>query len=239
MGGRRTSTGIDRLARTIEQNGLAASVYDYLSWRNAADEAIRQYQQAGTTAVIVIGHSAGGDAAIRFAQLLNAAGLPVRLLVTFDPTRVAPRIPGNVERYLNVYQSWNFIGGGDPSPASNFHGDFASIDLKDWNVLHVNVPKISGLQAAVAAKIVQVASTPSLNDPSAVPIEYAIPRNEPIELWDSGLPVRAQDGDTVSSIAAKYSVPVWVIAEVNRISPSTSLDSGKSLIIPHHVQGGT
>jgi LysM repeat protein len=230
---------MDRLARTIEQNGLAAVVYDYLSWRSAADEAIRQYQQASSAAVIVIGHSAGGDAAIHFAQSLNEAGLPVRLLVTFDPTRFASRIPGNVERYLNVYESWNFIGGGDPSPASDFHGDFASIDLKDWNVLHVNVPKISGLQAAVAAKIVQVASAPSLNGPSAVPIEYAIPRSERIELWDSGLSVRAQRGDTVSSIAAEYSVPVSAIAEINRISPSAPLDSGKSLIIPHNFQGGT
>jgi hypothetical protein len=57
---------------------------------------------------------------------------------------------------------------------------------------------------------------------------------------DSGLPVRAQDGDTVSSISAKYSVPVWVIAEINRIRPSALLDSGKiRIIIPHNVQGGT
>jgi hypothetical protein len=39
-----------------------------------------------------------------FAEYLNAADIPVNLLVTYDPTRAAHNVPPNVGRYINVYQ---------------------------------------------------------------------------------------------------------------------------------------
>jgi pimeloyl-ACP methyl ester carboxylesterase len=239
MGGRWTSTEMDRLAENIEQTGVSAEVYEYVIWRDAADAAIRRYQSEDRkSAIIVIGHSAGGDAAIRFAQRLEDAGVPVHLLVTFDPTRAAPQVPGNVARFINIYESWNLIGGGDPSRAADFHGQFASIDFKSWNVLHVNVPKISGLQAAVVAKAYQAAFDPLRSDQSAVPIEYSIPRAERIELWDSGIPILTEQGETVSSIATKYSVPVWAIAQINSVDPSVALSANQRLIVPRYLGGG-
>ena len=142
-------------------------------------------------------------------------------------------------RFINVYESANFLGGGNPSPAHDFHGAFASVDLKDWNVAHLEVPKISSLQTAVAAKVAEMAVGPILADPSALPIAYAIPRAEPIELWDSGVAVRATEGDTASSVAAKYAVPVWAIAEINRINPSATLTDNQRLVVPHNLNGGT
>ena len=62
--------------------------------------------------ITLIGHSAGGDAAIVFAEYLNVADIPVSLLVTYDPTRFAHSVPPNVERYVNLYQSSNILGGG-------------------------------------------------------------------------------------------------------------------------------
>jgi pimeloyl-ACP methyl ester carboxylesterase len=231
---------MDRLAKNIEQGGVSAEIYDYVFWPDAADSAIKHYQNEDRkSGIIAIGHSAGGDAAIRFAQKLKKAGVPVTLLVTFDPTRAAPQVPGNVDRFINLYESWNVIGGGDPSPASDFHGQFASIDLKSWNVLHVNVPKINGLQAAVVAKVVQAATRRDLRDPTAVPIEYAIPRTDRMELWDFGMPIRAEQGETAMSIATKYSVPAWAIAQINGIDTSAPLTGNQHLIIPRYLDGGT
>ena len=47
------------------------------------------------------------------AETLGAAHVPVALLITYDPTRMAHAVPSNVERYVNLYQSSNFLGGGD------------------------------------------------------------------------------------------------------------------------------
>ena len=240
MGGQWTSSEMDRLAALIEQNGARAEVDDYLMWLNVADKVIANSRRDDRKPkVVAIGHSAGGDAAIRFAERLQQSGISVSLLVTIDPSRLAPDIPGNVVRFINVYESANFLGGGNPSPAHDFHGTFASVDLKDWNVSHLEVPKISSLQTAVAAKVAEMAVGPILADPSALPIAYAIPRAEPIELWDSGVAVRATEGDTASSVAAKYAVPVWAIAEINRINPSATLTDNQRLVVPHNLNGGT
>ena len=51
--------------------------------------------------------------------------------MTYDPTRAAGRIPANVERDINLYQSSNFLGGGDLVPGGGFHGHYASYNLKD------------------------------------------------------------------------------------------------------------
>jgi hypothetical protein len=240
LGGRRISIEMDRLAALIEQNGTHAEVNDYLMWITVADKVIAKSRHGEPRSEIVaIGHSAGGDAALRFAERLQQSGIAVSLVVTIDPTRLAPEIPGNVGRFINVYESANFLGGGNPSPAHDFHGAFASIDLKDRNVSHQDLPKLSDLQTAVAAKVAQLTLAPTSVDPSALPISYAIPHAEPIELWDSGVAIRATAGDTASSVAAKYSVPVWAIAEINRINPSATLTDNQRLVIPHNLYGGT
>ena len=237
VGGRWASSEMDKLAGKIKQSGVEAEVYDYGAWRHAADTAIERYNSEGRkSAIIAMGHSAGGDAAIRFARRLEDAGVPVSLIVTFDPTRGARRVPSNVDRFINIYESTNVIGGGDPSPSPGFHGQFASIDFKNWDVLHVNVPKIGSVQAEVVAKVVQTVSLPVALDASAVPIEYVIPRNEPIELWDSGLPITAEEGDTAASIAARYEIPVWAVAQINRVAPLTPLAGGRRLVVPYHLE---
>ena len=39
---------------------------------------------------------------MKFAERLDAVGIPVSLLVTYDPTRFAHSVPPNVERYVNL-----------------------------------------------------------------------------------------------------------------------------------------
>ena len=126
------SRGMDSLAERIQQAGISASVQTYLLWRPVAEDAIRDYR-SDPQPITIIGHSMGGDSALVFAERLNAEGIPVSLLATFDPTRIADDVPPNVERYINVFQSSNIMGGGNVVQGSRFHGHYASFNLKDHN----------------------------------------------------------------------------------------------------------
>ena len=240
MGGRIASLDLDHMANKLSKAGVKAEAYNFVNWRGPADEAIaRHKREKEKSPIIVVGHSAGGDAALAFAERLKEARVPVALIVAFDPTRRAGRVPANVDRFVNIYQSLNFFGGGDVTPASDFHGHFASVDLKRyWEVLHVNLVKLGGLQDKVVDKIVRVATLPADLEGVTVPIRYVMPRSQPIELWDSGLPIRADAGDTVRSLAARYAVPAWAIAQLNNVGPGTSFKPGQRVVIPRHLEAG-
>jgi acetyl esterase/lipase len=68
------------------------SVDTYLLWQVVANQAIGDYRR-DPQPITLIGHSAGGDSAVVFAEYLNAADIPVSLLVTYDPTRTAHNVP--------------------------------------------------------------------------------------------------------------------------------------------------
>src|SRR4029453_18618707 len=129
---------MDKLAAKIRAQGLEAEVFSYLNWLHPANEAIARYKSKDRKSpIIAVGHSAGGHSAIRFSQWLKRSGVPVNLIVTLDPTRIVSNVPGNVERFVNIYCSSNALGGGDPLPARDFHGHFVSVDLKNYpNVWH-------------------------------------------------------------------------------------------------------
>ena len=238
MGGRFASFEMDNLTDKLKRSGINSETYNHVNWRGPADEAIARYKsETRKSPIIVAGHSAGGDASVRFAERLKEANVPVSLIVSFDPTRFGGRVPPNVDRFVNIWSSSNFFGGGNLVPDSSFHGHYASVDLRRyWDVLHVNLVRINGLQDRVIAKMVQIMNLPVQLDGATVPIRYAPPRNSPIELWDSGMPIRTEPGDTVRSIAEKYAVPVWAITQINDIESSTALQPGTRLIIPRHLE---
>jgi hypothetical protein len=238
MGGRFASYEMDNLTEKLKKSGINSETYNHVNWRGPADEAIARYKsETRKSPIILAGHSAGGDASIRFAERLKEANVPVSLIVSFDPTRFGGRVPANVDRFINIWSSNNFFGGGNLVPDSSFHGHYASVDLRRyWDVLHVNLVRINGLQDRVIAKMVQIMNLPAQLDGPTVPIRYAPPRNSPIELWDSGLPIRTEPGDTVRSIAEKYAVPVWAITQVNEIESSTVLQPGTRIVVPRNLE---
>lgn len=238
MGGQVMSRGMDMLGDKINRAGIKATVHNHLFWYEPATEAIERYKRDPQhSPIILVGHSAGADATLYFARRLKAENVPVALIVTFDPTRKAPDVPSNVERFVNLYQSLNFFGGGHISPASDFRGHFASVNLKKyWEVLHVNLVKMEALQSAVFAKIVQITTLPTSPQGPAVPIEYVVPRDVEIEVWDSGMPVTAEAGDTLQSISRRFAAPLWAVAQVNRMSESAAVKPGQRIVIPRHIE---
>jgi hypothetical protein len=229
------SRGIDTLAERIKRTGIPASVDTYLMWRPVADQAIRDYRR-DPAPVIIIGHSMGGDSALAFAETLNAANIPVSLLVTYDPTRIADDVPPNVERYINIFQSSNFMGGGNVVQGQRFHGHYASYNLKDHSeIIHINIEKTDRVQEQLVSKVMQLAATPASAEGEAVPIHFEVPADAAIELWDSGLPVAAHAGDTLKTMAATYHVPLWSLAQINSVSDRAPLSEGQRIVVPRHL----
>ncbi len=224
--------GMDELAQRINRSGVAANIGSHLGWREVANQAISDYRR-DPKPITAIGHSIGGDSAVEFAKALEAAHVPVALLVTYDPTRAADRIPANVHRYINLYQSSNFLGGGDLAPGRGFHGHYASYNLKDRNeVIHINMDKFDRIQEQLASKI---RSAGAGGEGEAVPLRIVFPATGPIELWDSGMPVAAHAGDTLQTIATAHHVPVWALVQINRISEQTALTDGQRIVVPRYL----
>jgi hypothetical protein len=228
------SRGMDQLAYRIDRTGVTASVDTYLLWQLVANQAIGDYRR-DPQPITLIGHSAGGDSALVFAEYLNAADIPVSLLVTYDPTRTAHNVPPNVERYINVYQSVNVMGGGDVVQGRRFHGHYASFNLRDHReIVHINIEKAADIQEQLATKIAELAATPA-DVGEAVPLRLDVPATAAAELWDSGLPVAAHERDTLETLAASYHVPLWAVAQVNPVAKNASLTEGQRIIVPRHL----
>jgi pimeloyl-ACP methyl ester carboxylesterase len=238
IGGRMASLDLDDLGQKVNQIGVKADVYNFTDWQTPAEEAIKRYELDPRPApIILIGHSAGGDSAISFAYRLKESRVPVSLVVTFDPTRRAGEVPSNVERYINVYGSTNFFGGGDVKPAADFRGHFATVNLKKyWNVLHVNMLKIDGLQDRVIDKIAQITAMPPSLDGPTTSIQYVMPRELPIEIFDSGAPAIVQSGENLKAVSARFGVPAWAIASANNLADNAALRPGQKLVIPRHLE---
>src|SRR5580704_5007500 len=223
--------GMDQLAARITRSGVSANIGSHMMWSSVANQAISDYRR-DPKPITVIGHSIGGDAAVEFAEALEAAHVPVSLLITYDPTRAAHSIPANVQRYINLYQSSNMLGGGDIAPGRGFHGHYASFNLKDRpEVIHINLDKFDRIQEQLASKIRSAGATAG----GAEPLRLVIPPSVPIELWDGGFAVSARAGDTLQTIAATYHVPLWALTQLNKTSESAALTEGQHIVIPRYL----
>ena len=227
--------GMDQLAQRITRAGVTANIGSHLGWRAGADQAIADYRRDGAP-IAVIGHSIGGDSAVQFAEQLNAAHVPVHLLITYDPTRMADKVPANVQRYINLYQSSNILGGGDLVPDRGFHGHYASFNLKDRpEIIHINLDKFDRIQQLLADKIRTLAATPATGEGEAVPLHIVFAATGPIELWDSGMPLAAHPGETLQTIAAAHHVPLWALLQLNQKSESAALTEGERIVVPRYL----
>ena len=229
------SRGMDSLADRIRHAGIPASVQTYLTWRGAVEQAIADYRR-DPAPIILIGHSMGGDSALALAERLNSENIPVSLLVTYDPSRIADDVPPNVERYINIFQSSNIMGGGNVVQGSRFHGHYASFNLKDHSeIIHINIEKAEPIQEQLVNKIAQLSGMPAAAQGEAVPLHLQVPADAAIELWDSGFPVQAHAGDTLKSLAVAYHVPLWSLAESNAVSVRAPLAEGQRVVIPRRL----
>jgi LysM domain-containing protein len=242
------SRGLDTLAEKINRHGVPASVHSSYSTGALAEEVIQNYRREPGP-IILIGHSTGGDAAISIAQELRKANVPVGVIFGFDPTPIAGHVPDNVELFINLFQKTNPIGGGVVKSGGGFRGRLINVDLREHGeIIHITLDKSSKIHDAVVDEIVGFVAAARMQ-PGAGPnatmsnsiqpyyLAYVVPPNEPIQIWDSGIQVTTRPGENLAAVAANYRVPVWLLAQVNKLDPNAPLESGKALLIPQHMYG--
>ncbi|WP_040879034.1 alpha/beta hydrolase [Kaistia granuli] len=102
------SLGMDDMAKELNERGIANKVLNHANWPRVAADITAKYKAdpKRTRPIVLVGHSLGANAVLVMAQQLARDGVPVDLVVTFDPTTAGPVAPG-VRRYLNLYQSNN------------------------------------------------------------------------------------------------------------------------------------
>lgn len=142
------SLGMDDLAAKLNARGIKATVHSYVDWQALTNMAVND-ASSGTrrpTPVVIIGHSLGADAAVYMANKVSATGVPVPLVVTFDP--VTPTIASaRIGKVVNYYQA-----GGSGKAVSGPR--VQNIDLTSSGALsHFNIDKATELHARVIAMI--------------------------------------------------------------------------------------
>lgn len=151
------SRGMDTLAARLNALGVVCTVHPEagpLGWPYGnvgalTAEAAKSARQGFR--LVLIGHSMGGDAALRIAQNLEKKKIAVPLVVCFDPTRFgAPAIPANVGRAICFYQRVDPIGGSKITPGPGFRGTLVQ---EKHNQLHSRLDDDPALHARVLAEI--------------------------------------------------------------------------------------
>jgi LysM repeat protein len=229
------SRGMDRLTERLEQAGIRADVNEFTICRLIAAQAIRDFRD-DPAPIVLIGHSMGGLCALIFADILQSENIPVRLVVTIDPAHASPKVPLNVDRYINIFLSNSVLGGGDVVAENGYQGHYASFDLKEHaEVTHINIDKMDSMHEQLVNMIAQLAMTPLITKDKAEPLRFVVPSDAPLELWDSGTQWVARSGDTLPKLAALNHVPLWSITQANQLSDSSPLALGQRIIVPRHL----
>jgi LysM repeat protein len=229
------SRGMDRLTERLEEAGIRADVYEFTICRLIADQAIRDFRD-DPAPITLIGHSMGGLCALTIAGILQSENIPVSLVVTIDPAHASPRVPLNVERYINIFLSTSILGGGDVVTEQGYQGHYASFNLKEHQeVTHINIDKMDSIHEQLVTAIAQLATTPAQTNGEAAPLRYVVPPDAPVELWDSGTPQFARSGDTLQRLAALNHVPLWSLTQANQLSDNTLLAVGQRVIVPRRL----
>jgi len=230
------SRGMDKLTDRLEQAGVKASVWEFTICRFVADQAIQAYR-AEPAPIVLIGHSMGGLCALTFAEILQEQNIPVSLVVTVDPAHASPKVPLNVERFINIFLSTSILGGGDIVAEPGYHGHYASFDMKDHDeVTHINIDKLDYVHAQLVSMITEIAKVPATADASPVPLRYVVPPDATVELWDSGTALHTRRGETLQKLAADNHVPMWSLTQANQLAQNAQLAAGQRIVVPRHLQ---
>lgn len=181
------STGMDELSTKIETSGVRARVFQDNQHSHLAAAMIKAYSGAkNPEPLVLIGHSYGADDVVRVARELQAKGIRVDLMVTFDAT-TPPKVPGNVAVVYNYFQSQptDVIPMFRGIPLTLDEGATARLvnmdlrkdrkDLLEPGTNHINIDKNSVLQDEVVKKV----------------LEVCVPRETWVARRGSGIPVNS------------------------------------------------
>jgi hypothetical protein len=156
------SLGMDQIATRLQQQGIATTVANYLSWPTLAEEAAAEYKSGRVRTIILVGHSSGAVAVTSMATRLSELGVPVKLAEDLDPTSHVA-VSGHVDRYINYYIANGF---GDPvEKGAGFSGALQNVDLEHMpDVSRFNIEKNRAMQGMVIRDIQAALATSPHDD---------------------------------------------------------------------------
>jgi len=162
------SLGMDDLAAKLQRRGVAAGVYEYGQWESLCQDAAARWH-AAKTRIVIVGHSLGGDAVIYMANKLGQMGIPVALVVAFDPVHPVPLTGGTTAHFINLYQSNNGWGAAVPR-GGGFHGDLSNVDLRSrGDISHTTIDKSARLHEIVIGRVLGLGAPATPKPPLAGP----------------------------------------------------------------------
>lgn len=147
------SLGMDDLRGKIRAQGHQAHTYS-VSQTDAVIATMLSRHRARPNGehLVLIGHSWGGDSALRIADALAPEDGRVALIIGFDMV-TRRRVGPNVERVVNYYQS----GGGWSGPVRVADGSPALVENRDLGLAlnrnHLNLERNSELHDDILARI--------------------------------------------------------------------------------------
>lgn len=156
------SIGMNQL-RDISADQLHLPAYSTM-WYNAGDVSrfiIDNYRkQRLHTPIILIGHSLGANEQIKVARNLDAAGVPVALLVTVDAVSQTI-VPPNVQHALNMYKPgyvpmFSGLRLRAVNPQKTLIENINVDTLKDVHVNHFTIDKEKAVQAIILDRVRKV-----------------------------------------------------------------------------------
>ncbi|MGB7287128.1 MAG: hypothetical protein WBC71_09375 [Salaquimonas sp.] len=149
------SAGMNQMTNKMRSRGLNARAYSNGAWSGLADDIIRRSKQGKVSyPIIILGHSVGGQEAPSMSNKLAAAGVPVKLVIGFDPGFAAPpRFTAGSPRVVNFW----IKGGGRGNPyrsGGSFSGSIQNVDIRTFtNADHVGIDKDSQVQSRALSQV--------------------------------------------------------------------------------------
>jgi len=164
------------LAAKVKQHGVPATMSSPGGWPELARSAIEEYRSGRLRSIIIVGYSTGAGSAIEMAAQLNAAKVPVNLVIKIDGT-AAPPVPHNVRKLINVYVNGGY--GNAIARPTDFLGTLQNIPVDGPNVDHYSI--IDAKQAQLLNYVLAAAGShaPSSTGKSKRPTNAAAGTSEP------------------------------------------------------------
>lgn len=155
------SIGMNQLRDSVESH-YHIPAYSTM-WYNAGDVSrsiIASHRTNPSRPIILVGHSLGANEQIKVARNLNAAGVPVALLVTVDAVSQTI-IPPNVKHALNFYKSgyvpmFSGLKLRAVDPQKTYIENINVVQLEGVHVNHFTIDKDKVVQQKIMTEIGKV-----------------------------------------------------------------------------------
>ncbi len=148
------SLGLDEVAAKLRQQGINATVANYLSWSSLADEAAAEFRSGRTKTIVLVGHSSGATALPDMVARLDRLGAPVKLAIGLDSV-FRTSLSGRVGRYINFYVA---NGNGEPvARTKQLRGELENVDVGRIGMGHLTIDKSEIMHRKIISAIDAVA----------------------------------------------------------------------------------